>query len=530
MKKSRLTLFSWVFAVAMTAGEMTQGQTPAGPTQTVDPSKQTGPWIDKNGADAFLQSLPKQFAGAYEHAEPHAKPLPGEGGKIPTGGIASPLFGAKEFEQQMLLLEEFGTKKMEGVTEHQQTLPLPASPTSFPDGPALDAFLSLDGFTQLPTKLSNTGNLNPWKPVVESFLKRTLEAPPAEGRPPGESWAHQRWEEFLPEAYFTTVQTGARLNSGVRDSRQRHGYQKGEFAPGGLYHTVYATDAQGALVSGTTNGITPRFHPNFPVQDPKSLWTWDGTFPGKILDSRYGEAVLMRHYNALPIDTSANNGFGLNTITTHEHNGHNPAESDGFTGAFYFPGQYWDYRWPMVLAGYDTVNTTASDPRAAFPAEPGESLYVNDLNPGVRQEQDGRINIRGDWRETMSSHWFHDHMIDHTAENVYKGNAACHNMYSALDRGNEALDDGVNLRFPSGSALNWGNRDYDINLMVADKAWDAEGQLFFNPFDRDGFLGDQVLTNWVWKPYFNVRHRSYRLRLQKGRRRRRGISRRSRIR
>ena len=516
MKKRRLTLFSWVFAVAMTAGEMTQGQTPAGPAQAVDPSKPTGPWIDKNGADAFLQSLPKAFAGAYEHAEPHAKPLPAQGGKIPTDGIASPLFGAKEFEQQLLLLEEFGTKKMEGVTEHQESLPLPASPTSFPDGAALDAYLSLDGLSYLPTVLSNTVEMNPWKSVVETFLKRPLKAPPAEGRPPGESWGHQRWNEFLPEVYITSAQTGARLNSGFRNTLQKHNYQAGEFAPGGLYHTVYATDAQGPIVSGTTQGIAPRFHPNFPVQDPKSLWTFDGTFPGKVLMSRYGQPLLFRHYNALPIDTSANNGFGLNTITTHEHNGHNPAESDGFTGAFYFPGQYWDYRWPMILAGYDTVNTTASDPRAAFPAEPGESLYVNDLNPGVRQEQDGRINIRGDWRETASSHWFHDHMIDHTAENVYKGNAACHNMYSALDRGNEALDDGVNLRFPSGSALNWGNRDYDVNLMIADKAWDAEGQLYFNPFDRDGFLGDQILTNWVWKPYFNVRHRSYRFRLLNG--------------
>ena len=522
MKINRRTLRSWLIASALSYCVLAQAQTPAGPPAAVsnsgpsDRSGPSGPWIDKTGAEAFIQSLPKSFAGAYEGGEVHAKPLPGDGGKIPTGGIASPLFGAKEFEQQLLLLEEFGTKKMEGATEHQQTLPLPASPTSFPDGAALDAFLNLDGFTHLPTKVSNTGNLNPWKPAVEAFLERTLKAPPAEGRPPGESWSHQRWEEFLPEVYFTTAQTGARPNSGFRDQKQRHLYQKGEFAPGGLYHTVYATDAQGVLLSGTTNGIKVQFHPNFPVQDPKSVWTFDGTFPGKLLEGRYGEPMLMRHYNALPIDTSANNGFGLNTITTHEHNGHNPAESDGFTGAFYFPGQYWDYRWPMVHPGYDTVNTTASDPRAAFPAEPGETLYVNDLNPGVRQEQDGRINLRGDWRETGSSHWFHDHMIDHTAENVYKGNAACFNMYSSIDRGNEAIDDGVNLRFPSGSALNWGNRDYDINLMIADKAWDADGQLFFNPFDRDGFLGDQILTNWTWKPYFNVRHRSYRLRFLNG--------------
>ncbi|MDF1852303.1 MAG: cytochrome c peroxidase [Verrucomicrobiales bacterium] len=502
--------------VAVSIAILALGQEPEGPPPQDDPSKHTGPWIDEKGADDLLRSTPKVFKSAYEGGEPHGRPLPEQSGNIPTGGIASPLFGATEFEQQFLRFEEFGPKKMQGAQEHFQTLPLPESPTGFPEGGSLDSFLSLEGFSFLPSEFSNTEELNPWQTIVESFLGRPLQTPPAEGRPPGVGWAHQRWDEFLPEVYFKTAQTGARINGGLRNPLQRHNYQKGEFAPGGLYHTVYATDGLGALFSGTTEGINVQFHPNFPIQDRRSLWTFDGTFPPKLLMARYGEPVLMRHYNALPIDPAANNGFGLHTITTHEHNGHNPAESDGVAGAFYFPGQFWDYRWPMTLAGYDTVNTTASDPRAAFPAEPGEQLFVNDLNPGVRQEQDGRINIRGDWRETMSTHWFHDHMIDHTAENVYKGNAAMFNYYSAVDRGNEGFDDGVNLRFPSGTGLSWGNRDYDVNILVADKAWDADGQLFFNPFDRDGFLGDQVLTNFLWKPYLNVRHRSYRLRILNG--------------
>jgi manganese oxidase len=128
-------------------------------------------------------------------------------------------------------------------------------------------------------------------------------------------------------------------------------------------------------------------------------------------------------------------------------------------------------------------------------------------------DANGRIQIRGDWRETMSTHWFHDHMLDFTAQNVYKGNAVMYNYYSALDRGNEAHDDGVNLRLPSGSALPWGNRDYDVNLMVADKAWDATGQLWFNIFNLDGFIGDRMLTNWLYKPYFEVRQRRYRFRI-----------------
>jgi FtsP/CotA-like multicopper oxidase with cupredoxin domain len=116
----------------------------------------------------------------------------------------------------------------------------------------------------------------------------------------------------------------------------------------------------------------------------------------------------------------------------------------------------------------------------------------------------------------MSTHWFHDHMMAFTAQNVYKGNAVMMNYYSALDRGNEALQDGVNLRFPSGSAMPWGNRDYDVNLVIADKAWDANGQLWFNPFNTDGFLGDQILVNWQYQPKLKVRARSYRFRILNG--------------
>jgi FtsP/CotA-like multicopper oxidase with cupredoxin domain len=48
--------------------------------------------------------------------------------------------------------------------------------------------------------------------------------------------------------------------------------------------------------------------------------------------------------------------------------------------------------------------------------------------------------------------------------------------------------------------------------MIADKAWDREGQLWFNIFNLDGFIGDRILTNWLWNPYLEVRARRYRFR------------------
>jgi FtsP/CotA-like multicopper oxidase with cupredoxin domain len=124
--------------------------------------------------------------------------------------------------------------------------------------------------------------------------------------------------------------------------------------------------------------------------------------------------------------------------------------------------------------------------------------------------------VAGDWRETMSSHWFHDHMFSFTSQNVYKGMAGMFNIYSALDRGNEALNDGVNLRLPSGTAKTFGNLEYDVNLMLADKAWDANGQLFFDIFNTDGVLGDVMTVNLAYKPFIEVERRKYRFRILNG--------------
>ncbi|MFK8329832.1 Ig-like domain-containing protein [Pseudomonas sp. BJa5] len=501
-----------------------------------DPSAYTDQPADPTQALLNLNTLPEANQGALElkdgvygdrntvRIDNVLQPAQQTSRNYPTNGKPSPLFGAQPFTQQLLLFEEFGPEKLDPTLPAPPlTFPVPTlgqAPAqdpnvvarSSPNGNALEAFLKQPGLYPFPTQYSNTLDRNPWKAQIEMFLNRHPVGSPAEGRPPGKGWSHQRWNEFYPQAGFKTAQAGARINQGLRDRKQMHNYAAGEFGPNGLYYRT--SDIPTAL--GTTKGIDTRFHPNFPLQNHKSLWTFDGTFPPKLLMVRYGQPIIMRHYNALPIDPSANGGFGLHTLSTHEHNGHSPAESDGFANAYFFPGQYYDYRWPVQLAGYDTINTRAQDPRAAFPCSPGETLFVNDASPGLKTCENGSIKIRGDWRETMSTHWFHDHMMDFTAQNVYKGNAVMMNYYSALDRGNETLQDGVNLRFPSGSVMPWGNRDYDVNLVVADKAWDQNGQLWFNPFNTDGFLGDQVLVNWQYQPKLKVRARSYRFRILNG--------------
>jgi FtsP/CotA-like multicopper oxidase with cupredoxin domain len=297
---------------------------------------------------------------------------------------------------------------------------------------------------------------------------------PIEGRPPGPIWAHQGFARFPPKVSVDVTQEGAKIN------------------------TVYDPGVPASLNSGiiAATPFHPRFHPGLPDQGPLALWTFNGTLPPKLVIGRYGEPILFREHNKLPADPRQNGGFGLNSISTHEHNGHHGAENDGFTGAFFFPNQFYDYHWPIVLAGLNSINTGATDPKAASPNDTG-----------------GKVNVPGDWHETMSTHWFHDHMFSFTSQNVYKGMAGMFNIYSALDRGNEAISDGVNLRLPSGTAKSFANLDYDVNIMLADKAWDAKGQLAFNIFDFDGFLGDRMTVNLVDNPFFEVEARKYRFRI-----------------
>ncbi|PYN98698.1 MAG: copper oxidase, partial [Candidatus Rokuibacteriota bacterium] len=274
---------------------------------------------------------------------------------------------------------------------------------------------------------------------------------------------------------------------------------------GATTNTTYNPTVPSSLNSGIkpSASIPLQFHPGLPVQNPLKVWTFNGTIPPKLLIGRYGEPILFRHHNNLPFDVTQNGGFGRHTISTHEHNGHHGAENDGFTGAYFFPGQFYDYHYPIVLAGRNSINTTATDPKAGGPTDSG-----------------GINKVPGDWHETMSTHWFHDHMFSFTSQNVYKGIAGMFNIYSSLDRGAEDINDGVNLRLPSGrasaSGKSWANLDYDVNLMLADKAWDAHGQLFFDIFQTDGFLGDRMTVNLLYKPFFEVERRKYRFRILNG--------------
>lgn len=234
-----------------------------------------------------------------------------------------------------------------------------------------------------------------------------------------------------------------------------------------------------------------QFHPNLPTQ---KIWGYDGMLPGPTFVERYGVPITVRIINDLPANAF---GFGSPEITTHLHNLHTGSESDGFTGDYYsatksgptlgVPGAYKDHHYPNVYAGYD-------DPQ----------YMVN----GVK---------RGDPREALGTLWYHDHRVDFTAPNVYRGLTGFYLLFDDIDSGNEN-DPNRNHPDPTKRALCLpsGVGKYDIPLVFQDKQFDSSGYLYFDQFAIKGNLGNKFCVNGKIQPKFKVEGRKYRFRLLDG--------------
>ena len=180
-------------------------------------------------------------------------------------------------------------------------------------------------------------------------------------------------------------------------------------------------------------------HPDLP---PQTIWGFNKgdadlaadppLSPGPILKLEYLQAAVVRRINQLP-PSDQNGGFGVPETSTHLHNFHSGSDSDGgpcnpTQQRFFFRGQYYDYYYNMRFAGWNSTN-----------------------------KPDGDIN------EALSSMWYHDHRVDHTAENTYKGLVGPSVAFNRFDTGDEGT--GAHLpQFP----------DFDISLILADKLIDPE--------------------------------------------------------
>lgn len=221
-----------------------------------------------------------------------------------------------------------------------------------------------------------------------------------------------------------------------------------------------------------------------------------GPLRGQFGIKRAGRAIV-RHRNNLPIDHS---GFGFPETTVHLHGAHLMPQADGFPTDLTTPPPGFPQR---------IVNKPGQFLDHAYPL----------LDPGFEDDFDlGRDHLDGG--ETPSTLWYHDHLLDFTGPNVYRGlvgfflvfdRASPNAAKTALDIDDETREPEPGLPFlqlPSG--------DFDIPLVLQDRRFLPDGTLVYSSFDHAGFLGDHFLVNGAVQPYLRVQQRKYRFRFLNG--------------
>jgi FtsP/CotA-like multicopper oxidase with cupredoxin domain len=204
---------------------------------------------------------------------------------------------------------------------------------------------------------------------------------------------------------------------------------------------------------------------------PDECWLFNGLFPGPRIHARHDRATLVRFRNLLPT-LDQHKGYGRPTPSTHLHNGHQGSESDGNPLDTIDAGAFKDHLFLNRCAGFTS------------PA----------------------FGIEGDPRETMSTQWYHDHCIDFTAQNVYRGNAGLYYQFSPQDSGDENDPNPEAWRLPSG--------DFDVPLVFHDRVFDSHGKGFYDLFNLDGIISQKYTVNGKIQPFMRVARRKYRFRAQ----------------
>jgi FtsP/CotA-like multicopper oxidase with cupredoxin domain len=259
---------------------------------------------------------------------------------------------------------------------------------------------------------------------------------------------------------------------------------------------------------------------------PSTRFQFNGGLPR--INTEYGQPVCVRFNNIL--DQNPDNldvqDFGApdRSFLTHLHNGHTAPESDG--------NPHYSMNFGPKGKGYP-------------PGTYVDNLYLN-------------WPAGGDDREKQSFFWFHDHRMDHTGSNVYKGCVGMFPIYDPklnyngttgrYDAGNEKEGlrlPGVRTDNPDGTF----DVDYDIPMAFTDYRFDDGvtlhndihdsehnsefgvlpgsslktrpnpnthpewwGKTFYRHFPNHGFVGDVLTVNGTAYPVFEVKRRKYRLR------------------
>jgi spore coat protein A, manganese oxidase len=116
--------------------------------------------------------------------------------------------------------------------------------------------------------------------------------------------------------------------------------------------------------------------------------------------------------------------------------------------------------------------------------------------------------------------WYHDHGLGVTRLNVYAGLAALYMLRDRADNGLDWRDNGLGFDMATGAGTPGG--PYEVPLIVQDKSFSTNGDLFYSLGSAGGalgnawipeFFGNQYVVNGAVQPFFEVEPRMYRFRV-----------------
>jgi FtsP/CotA-like multicopper oxidase with cupredoxin domain len=261
-------------------------------------------------------------------------------------------------------------------------------------------------------------------------------------------------------------------------------------------HSFSSSPVRTLVAYTNANGVRVPAGTVVPKLPDSTIYGFNGKFPGPMINAEYGKPNIIRFENHLdenPLNLDRSD-FGAPdwTFLTHLHNAHTAPESDG---------------------------NPHHKPQAYSPGGWVDNLYLN-------------YPAGGDENEKQSFFWYHDHKMDHTGANVYKGMAGIYPIYDPVkDNGDET----TGLRLPGVRTNNAdGSFDvkYDVPLVFGDVALDDGvtphqdfhngcgevhpeqwGKTFFRHFPNHGFVGDIFTVNGKAYPVITVDRRKYRFRM-----------------
>ncbi len=186
-----------------------------------------------------------------------------------------------------------------------------------------------------------------------------------------------------------------------------------------------------------------------------TIWGYDGIFPGPLFEARRGRRVSLKLRNALDVP-----------IVNHLHGGRTAPEYDG-------------YPTDLILPAAGFPESHMHDPLARIATGEREYIYENN--------------------QRAATLWYHDHRMDHTAPQVWRGLAG---MYI--------------LRDPAEDELPLPRAGREIPLLICDRSFEADGSFRYpspNTEYMGGVLGDVILVNGAPWPRFEVANVKYRFRI-----------------